>query len=303
MPLKIYLDQCAASEIAKDPKWEELRDFLKNSADCAVAICPLPFDTILESSRCKLPETRESIFSFYQSVSGGFIFRQFFDILVDEILSIVRPHHQVAGFDYTWEMGRLCELSLQIGADFEELRNERNSTLSSWVDPPRSPDMSFEDVIKSVSLEPVAKLWRDLQLIADSTDAQSISCFEIPKITDSLIENKLTVKEAMDLANELKNHAMSKIPVMFIHNRLAAAGSYALLKRPEEKLNYNDIIDQERLSVALAFADFVVTDKRMVARIEKSGAYEICKCQVFKVSHLSDFECSLKSQLSVWKNI
>lgn len=297
MPLRIYLDQCAVSEITKDPSLEKLRDLLVKSADHGTVFCLLPFDTILEASICAIPETREAIFSFFRVVSGGFVFRQFYDILADEILSIVRPNHQVVGFDHTWEMDRLRDLSAQIGPDFGELKNDRNAALRSWVDPLRPQNMSFKKVLESVTREPVARLWRDLRQIISSSDPQSLSEFDCPRITQFLLKHRITVDEAEKLEEELRHHKMDAIPVQLFHNRLAAAGSHLLLQRREAQMDYNDIIDQERLSVALAYSDFAITDKRMVARVERSGVCKISACVVFKVSDLLEFEQALKSRL------
>jgi hypothetical protein len=298
MPLLTYLDQCAASVIARDADCAGFRDFLVRGAACGAVFCPLPFDTILETSRCERAETREAIFSFFRAASGGLIFRQFFDILADEVLSIVRPDHQFSGFDHTWEMDRLRDLSAEIGPDFDELRNERNATLSSWVDPPRPPGMSFKEVLEDVTLEPVARLWRDLRQIASSPDIQSLSEFDCPRITASLLKNQITAEEAEKLAEKLRHHAMSAIPIQFFHNRLAAAGSHLLLQRQEARLDYNDIIDQERISVALAFSNFAVTDRSMSDRVERSGVKDVSVCNVFKVGDLVEFERALKARLS-----
>lgn len=298
MPLTIYLDQCAASVIARDPDCAGMRDFLLRGADCGTVFCPLPFDTIFETSRCERAETREAIFSFFKAASGGLIFRQFFDILADSVLFIVRNDHHVSGFDHTWEMDRLRDLSAEIGPDFDELRNERNANLSSWVDPPRPSGMSFNEVLENVSLEPVARLWRDLRQIASSSDIQSLSEFDCPRITESLLKNHITAEEADELAEKLRHHAMDAIPIQFFHNRLAAAGSHLLLQRQEAKLDYNDIIDQERISVALAFSDFAVTDRSMADRVERSGVKDVSECNVFKVGDLVEFERALTARHS-----
>jgi hypothetical protein len=195
-------------------------------------------------------------------------------------------------------MDRLCDLSAKIGPDFDELRNERNATLSSWVDPPRPPDMSFKDVLEDVSREPVARLWRDLCQIASSPDVQSLSEFDCPKITESLLKSGITAAEAEELAEKLRHHKMSAIPIQFFHNRLAAAGSHTLLQRQKASLDYNDIIDQERLSVALAFSDFAITDRSMAARVERSGIGDVSACKVFRVGDLSEFERALRIRLS-----
>lgn len=299
MPLRVYLDQCAASEISKKSEWRELRAFLESAAERGALLCPLPFDTILESSRCGSPETREAIFSFFRNVSGGWIFRQFFDILTDELLSIVRLDHSVSAFDYTQEIDRLCGLSAEIQPVFEKLRRERNTILGTWMDDLMPPSMGFGGVLEVITLEPVARLWRDLRQIASSPNFYSLSNFECPKITDSLLKNCITAKEADELAEKLRHHAMNSIPIQFFHNRLAAAASHLQLQRPEAKFDYNDIIDQERLSVALAFSDFAVTDRSMAARVEFSGVCDLSACKIFKVSDLLEFEQALRAKTSL----
>lgn len=224
MPVVIYLDQCAASEIAKNPKWRGLRDFLESGVARGSLLCPLPFDTILESSRCGHPETRAEIFSFYRSVSGGWIFRQFFHILADEILALVRPTHRVTGFAYTAKMDRLLEFSAQIGPDFETLRSRRNSILASLVESPGAA--RFDQVLRDVTREPVARIWRDLRRIASSPNSQSPSEFDCPQIAEFLLDRQITAIEAEELGDKLMHHAMSAIPIQFIHNHLAAAGSH-----------------------------------------------------------------------------
>lgn len=301
-PLSIYLDQCAASTIAKNPDWNELRDLLVGCAEAGNAYCPLPFDTILETSRCERTETRKAIFDLFKDVSGGWIFRQFFDILADELLHLVRPAHQFSGFDHTFETNRLCALSAEIGPAFDEERNDRNSILKSWTNQPKPLGITFNQILKDVAREPVALLWRDLRLIATSQDIRSPLNLECPKITERLLKNRLTTAEATELAEKLRHHKMSAIPIQFFHNRLAAAASQTLLQRTQAVFDYNDIIDQERMSVALAFADYAITDRSMAARIEQSGVYNVSTCKVFRVGDLRRFEKTLIEEISSRKS-
>ena len=271
-----------------------LRDLLIDGVNREKIICPMPYETLLESSTCDIAKTRTSIFELFIQISNGRIFRQYFDVLTDELLALVRPSHIVYYFEVTERMEEMSELSARFKPEFCEMKSEKNAELGSWIDPGSHVVRTNDEVLKSVSLEPVAKLWRDLRRIAKVQDSDASSEFECGGITEKLQAKGLTAFEALELSDALLNRKMEAIPFQFYHNRLAAAGSQEAPNRVNRNVTHNDIVDQERMSVALFLADMAVTDNRMVARIVRSRVLEFTTCKVFKVGEMRDFQLAIE---------
>lgn len=296
-PIVIYLDQCAVSEIVKDPNLVRLRSFMEAKSINGLICCPLPFDTILESSRCGRAETRNEIFAFHKTVSGGSLFRNFFAILADELLALVRPDFRVSELSFTDDMDKVRDFSAGAGADFTDFIRRQDGRLKQFKASPVTQNASFEEILGSVSLEPVSRLWRDLGRIVDSTSAQDVSGLETPNLSRLLLKRGITKNEAEELSAKIKCRKMESIPIFYCHNRLAAMAAYDECYRKSSNFCYNDIIDQERMSTAIAYSEFAITDKAMASRVSRSNACEYSHCRVFSVTDMSDFERVLMERI------
>lgn len=296
-PIVVYLDQCAVSEMVNNPKLGGLRSFMEAKAGDGLIVCPLPFETILESSRCGKAETRNAIFAFYKKASIGLLFRSFFDILADELLTLVRPDWGASAFSFTDSMEKLRDFSAESCVNFSNLIENKNSILKKFNRNSIDKNSTFEETLESVSLEPVSLLWRDLRRIVDSNGSVEASSLECPKVSKLLLQRGVTNYEAENLAEAIRFRKMETIPVVYCHNRLAAIAANDEISRGASKYCYNDIIDQERMSTAIAFSDFAITDRAMVSRVNRSRVCEQFHCRVFSVADLIDFEDVLMERI------
>ena len=96
----IYLDQCAASYLAKSEagfEWKLIREKLTAAFSSGRILCPMPTETLVESSPCET-QVRIEIEEFFRSVSNGERFLSMWDLIIDETLRLARPGHVICPF-------------------------------------------------------------------------------------------------------------------------------------------------------------------------------------------------------------
>lgn len=300
--MRIYLDQCACSALVRDPAWRELRELLVSFSSDGVIACPIPYETIQEASQCE-PATRGEIFLLFHQISQGLLWKSFCDHLIDNFLWLVRGGEIPHPFRFVRDFAALSEISGEGRESFHDLKQERNQDLAALTPTPGANSMSHEDIVESVEFEVKSKLCRDLKQIAFGASLEAVTTFECARISVELLERGVTAEEASSLAEAIEAGKFSTIPVQFFHARLVAQGEWARARDDRRgPPDYNDLIDQERLSLALAWVELAITDRRMAERVRGAALEQFTPCLTFAMGEIDGFISTLKERLMARQN-
>jgi hypothetical protein len=89
-PLLLYLDQCAACDLAlPTPPWNKIRNLIETKVEEGKLLCPLSFETVLESTACD-KATRVALAVLFEQISSGWKIHFFDDLIGQETIHLVR---------------------------------------------------------------------------------------------------------------------------------------------------------------------------------------------------------------------
>lgn len=284
-----YLDQNACSAIVRQPEWADLRTSLEIAAKQRILFCPMPYETVLESSPCH-ETTRKDIFDLFARISGGLVWKDFWQQLAESLLALVRNDMRLNPFVITGDFQVFSAISAASSAEFRDLKSARNCELKKLTPSGESQTMDHQSIIESVAAEPRGMLWRDMRRISGDQDFRHDVELECPRVTELLLELSLTPREAALLSEIVAQRGFDSIPIQFYHNRLAAAAAVAAAEDPRRgPPSFNDLVDQERLSVALCWADWAITDKAMARRVNDAGLSGFTGCATWPLCSMVQF--------------
>lgn len=278
-----YLDQNAVSYLAQaktGTHWHAIRSALTTGFEEQRIVCPMPLETIVESSPCERA-TRTAIEDFFLSVSGGTRYRAFPEILVDDTLALVRPHHEAVAFE---EMGSGWAARDEAARDTREFHSQTRERMASriqtYTSPPGVAKMTAEQIFSSSSFERCGKFWRDLQKFA-KTPTTLAADYETPWLMSGLIVHGLSPPEAQQLSEAIRFHRWVSISVNFFDLMLGSRWEHDSIHGQRPRYDPNDEVDRWRAAVALAHSDLFITDSYIADLCRRARVAKYSNAVVF----------------------
>jgi len=258
----VYLDQCAASYLAKaeaGSEWELIRDKLTVAFSAGRIFCPMPTETLVESSPCET-QVRIAIEDFFRSVSNGERFFDIWDLLIDETLHLARPDYVIYPFGAIgagW--GRLDEEARIARESHTVSREKMRQRIEAHTYAPGAANKSPEEIFQSGAKNRSLMFLHDLKKFeADPTTP--VSDYELGWLMKGLMRHGLTTVEASQIAEDVRFHRWERIAVNKFDLLLGSRWDHDQLHGQRPNYQANDEIDRWRSAVALCYSDLYVTD-------------------------------------------
>ncbi len=283
--MTVYLDQNAASLLAKAEAatfWGEIRIELQEGFTSGRVFCPMPSETILESSPCP-SHVRAAIEAFFVSVSAEYRFRNFCEITVDEMLALVRSSHRVQHFQAIkrgWSARDDAALSTaQTAASQKALMANR---MAAYVNPVGAEKLKVAEIVENAALERGGWLYRDLDQYAKEPNPDRTN-YESGWVMDGLVKRRIDQHEALRLMEAIRDRRGMFTCVNYIDLRLASQMNYDELHGRIRRYCPNDDIDRWRAAVAMACAELFITDGDCADLCRRSKLPSMLGVTVFSV--------------------
>jgi len=295
MSLKlIYLDQCVASDLALgNPPWDRLRTLVESKVAEGKILCPLSFETILESTLCD-EATRIALANFFDKVSGGWRIKCFDELVGEETIHLVRKQPFCLLDRYVNLIPVEPGHANFMRRAFQDGRAKLTARAEAVQYQPEQLGLTVKEVRKSGSRERAGQLWRDIQrLLAGQTTEMEAGDFYL-----DLIRAKFTEEELIELCEHILHHRWEAIPVNYVEMLIAGQWEFEMTRQNQNprKYKFNDEIDRWRAAVALAYCDALITDggAAELARVAVRGLDAAFPCQIFSTRDISEIEGAIK---------
>lgn len=298
----IYLDQFAVSNMldAKEGAlWHDIRLIILKKVAEGKLLCPLSIEHTFETSQ-KTRDNASLHELFYQSISGNCTFRDFSSVVANQINILIRKNCKTSINTFS------CPIYLNLSDDttYFNINNEfglfKEKSCSDYkLYNDKYRDKRILDILKkhgeigrinllkimeSKNIDSfVGNIKQTINLISkgelNNRDLNPIVC----KLLDY---HHFTENELVSLANELERNGYENIASLYIHNKLlylsAVNGS---------KMDFNDQIDIDRISIGLPYSDYLFCDfkhKKEILQLQLDKKYNT---QVFtaKTDDLESF--------------
>jgi len=296
MSLKlIYLDQCAACELAlRLSPWDRIRNLIESKVAEERILCPLPYETVLESTACDKP-TRIALTDLVDKISGGWKIKCFDELIGEETIHLVRTQPIRLLDRYANLIPVDDDHNKRMARAFEDAKSDMEARAQAFQYEAEQLGRPVAEVKKSVDLGRAGQLYRDIKrLLAGQTAGM-----ECPAFAQDLIRAKFTKEELEELIEHIIHHRFDAIPVNFIEARMGAQWEYEMtrLRLNPRKYKFNDEIDRWRAAVALAYCDMLITDSgaAAIARAAVRGFENAFTCQIFSVRETDAIEQAITS--------
>src|SRR6266536_597948 len=164
----IYLDQNVASFLAKPspaPIWREIREALADGFRDRKLICPLPFESVIETAPRPL-ELRQAIQALFWQLSGGVAFKEFTEMSIELTLALIRPMEGWSPW-LVWkpiwaEMERASE---SIRSDLKAGKERMKERINGFVGSPNLEAMTERELFHAVAAQRSGRICSDLDYL------------------------------------------------------------------------------------------------------------------------------------------
>ena len=259
----VYLDQCAVGCLAerKPSQWEEVSSILETGFKEQQIVCPFPTETLFETAPIQDCALRMEIEAFFSKVSGGYRFRDFGELIIDNSIALIRTDFEVESLEnigfHGWADRDDLVSSL---AQYRDNGRERLSeTISQHRYPPEAKSMSFDEIFRSAEEDRSDMMWSDLGRFLKG--ARSKDEFELPWLFGGLVQHRMTDCEAELLREAVQNGKWIKIMENKLELLLLCLWHHDKIQGRRKNHDPNDEIDRWRAVVGLSPAQLFVTDR------------------------------------------
>ena len=168
----IYLDQCAASEMARrSPPWDRIRALIESKVAEGKILCPLSYETELESTACDEP-TRIALADLFDNISGGYKIRCFDELVGEETIRLVRKHPFRLLVKYANLIPVEAGHTRMMKYAFETAKATMEARARAFQYLPEQLGRSVTEVKNAVDFNRAGILYRDVKrLLSDQTTA------------------------------------------------------------------------------------------------------------------------------------
>jgi hypothetical protein len=287
-PHIIYLDQNAVSYLssAENASWATLRHVLIEAFEAERLVCPMPFETLVESAPCHA-ELRRKIAGFFEAAGGCIAWRLFKDILADATMNLVRPSHTIQVFCRIKSSWADRDPSAVENAH-RQARENMTARVLAYKRASGAETMELDEIQKSSVEERCGYLYRDLgRYIKDHT----CSNYERSWLMRKLVGWGLTGKEADDLREGIRLRKWEQIPENFFDALLGSRWEHDRIHRHRPNYHANDEFDRWRAAVALPNADAFVSDNYTADLCRRAGSSRYKCAEVFSVREIDRLMC------------
>lgn len=268
----VYLDQFAVSnmlEAKEGSLWYEIKIKLIKHIEEEKMLCPLSIEHYFETSQ-KMCDNAKLHELFFQSISGGYIFMDLSTIVANQINILIRKCDKVS-IDTFLHLNYLNLLDDKtyhnINVEFGAFKKESNDDYKLFNE--KYKDEGIYDVLKKHGQNGQIKL---LEMM-EKTNVDNFVKYIKKNINDlsngdlnirdssSIVVHKLltdhhfTENDLILLVNELETNGYENIESFYIHNKLIYLSSIN-----RRKLEFNDQIDIDRISIGLPYCDYLFCD-------------------------------------------
>ncbi len=260
--LFVYLDQCAASYLAKaevGSDWKLIREKMSSAFSAGRMICPLPNENLIESSPCEI-QLRIAIEDFFHCVSNGERFLDIGEMMIAETLRLVRPNHVIYPFGTIGVGWGRCEESARNAREANLVRREKmRQRIESHTNHLAATDQTSEEIFRRATEERCGIFWRDLNKFT-TNPATPATDYELVWLMEGLIGRGLTPDEATKIGDAVRFHKWERISVNYFDLLLGSRWDHDHLCGQRPNYSPNDEIDRWRSAIALCYSDLYITD-------------------------------------------
>lgn len=285
----IYLDQCAASYLATANKpsarWDDLREILQRGFSEGRLCCPMPVETFHESSSPVFgQENRIELELFFNAVGGGAMFSDFYSILRDEAIGIVRPNQPIMAYSSRAPKGWSArdDAAAVCYKRHKEHRNQMADRNSAHKSPLGAEQLSVWQIFDKTAEERSRIFLTDLERLRGGADGG----FIYEWLTSWVTQNQLTSDEIELLIENVRNGIWRFTGVNFVDLLLGSRWEHDRLRRQRPNYDANDEIDRWRMSVALGYADICITDAYAAGLCDRSKITKFTSAAVYSVKDI-----------------
>lgn len=307
----VYLDQFAVSNLVDQEDWSDLLALLKKGINEQKIIVPYSFEHLVESSKMTF-EKAKVVDNLLFSLSNGITLKNISQIIPLLLISAIR-NRPVNAKTYTFTA---TETVFSNPVNFNELRN-RKTIFDQMSQEGTSQNNKIREITregKRLESSQHPAIFKTLQLQAsddlrkrlikfhrygfyDKTPVK-YSMTSIPYwadfVMDTLIHEYLLTKDEAKRCESLilKNGLKTTVPPVHVRSTLEA-----MLAIKQQKETANDHFDILRMSLAITFADIVITDKSKVFDIKNSNLHNDYNTNVYSGSKtdLTEFKSKIQS--------
>ena len=293
----VCLDQCAVGCLAERqlPQWESIREILEDGFKAARIVCPFPTETFLETATCQNRALRIEIEAFFSKVSGGYRFRDFGELIIDNSIALFRPDFEVESLqkiDFHGWAGR-DDLVSSLAKYHDSSRERLSKTISQHCYPPEAKSMSFDEVFRSAEKDRSDMMWGDLERFLKGS--RSKDEFALPWLIGGLIQQRMTDCEAELLREAVRNGKWIKIMENKLELLLLSLWHHDKIQGRRKKHDPNDEIDRWRAVVGLSCAELFVTDRPAAALCKRVASLVGLHAEIIPVNQPDEIISFLQS--------
>lgn len=288
----VYLDQNIASLLAMadaGSQWARIRKLLLLGFTEEKIICPMPFETVTESSSCN-HKKRIAIEQFFKEVSGGVCFKHFTSLVAESSIELVRENYFLTPYTILTQNWSDNDQSASLIADeHAKMKARMTKRQNQFIEDPNPREISFSSIFPEVEEERCGMFYRDLEKLEIEPESP-IGEFEVPWLIETLRSSEITTHEISMLKEKVRHHHWSSIPENYADMLLGSLWDRELTIRPQTKYKPNDEIDRRRAAVALVHSDVFVTDGGMAELCNRPEVSKFSTCTVFSIQQSSELE-------------
>ena len=275
--MTLYLDQCAAGYLIGANKgsasWMALREVLEKGFAENRLLCPMPLETLAESAAPGFGrENRIKMEELFTAIGGGTTFKDFYTILEQETLNLVRPTRDFTPYckppPRGW--GTRDDAASRANANYRQALSsmaERIRVHREVPCPPGDEQLGRWQVFESVARERSRTFEGDLLRLGNgATDG-----FEIPWLTQWIAESRLSPGELDLLLERVRDQTWQFTGVNLVDLIVGSQWDYDHLQGWRAKYKANDEIDRWRAAVALCWSDLLITDGPAATLLKSSN--------------------------------
>ena len=219
----VYFDQNAASELAKanpDSIWYEIRESLVCGFRDRKLICPLPFESVIETCPMSL-EKRQAIQALFWQLSQGEAFKPFTEMSNELTLGLIRPASDWSPFK-KWEprWAEFENMARNITSDSKAGKRRMEERMSTFVQSAEVETMSEQELFHVVAAKRSHWVCDDLDyLLAGQLTNSSVNHPGLLDI-DYFTAAHLSPAEIVALKRAVQHHGWAKIHIHALEIRL-----------------------------------------------------------------------------------
>jgi len=196
----VYLDQNIASRLAMaaaGTEWGRIRKLLQQGFIEKKIICPMPFETLTESSACR-QKKRNAIAQFFNEVSGGVSLKHFTTLVAESTVALVRDDYPIIPYTVLAESWSDDDHSASfIAGEHAKMKGRMTKRQDQFIPNPDPQETTPSTIFQGVEEERCGMIYCDLEKMELDPTCPDDD-FESPWLVETLRNSKITTREIED---------------------------------------------------------------------------------------------------------